>query len=142
MNNNGRNIFLKKYNVIKNRITFDVILENNNIKENIICLWDTGAEICCISKRLIKKLNLQKRGSHTIHTPSGSKLVDIYSVNILLPNYVILKNHLVYESEIGDSGFDILIGMDIISKCDFTLSNKDQTIFSFRMPPKGNIELH
>ena len=41
----------------------------------------------------------------------------------------------VCESEIGNQGIGVLIGMDIIGKGDFAVSNYDgKTVFTFRTP--------
>jgi hypothetical protein len=47
------------------------------------------------------------------------------------------------DSEIGNQGIDVLIGMDIISLGDFAISNFDgKTQFSFRIPSQRHVEYH
>ena len=55
-------------------------------------------------------------------------------VNILLVNKVEVYQIKVTEGKIsGDA--DVLIGMDIIGRGDFAVTNKnDKTVFSFRIP--------
>ena len=44
-------------------------------------------------------------------------------------------------SKIGAQGIDILIGMDIISKGDFAISNYNgKTQFSFRLPSQQDVD--
>ena len=44
-------------------------------------------------------------------------------------------------SKIGAQGIDVLIGMDIISKGDFAISNYDEkTQFSFRLPSQKDVD--
>ena len=63
----------------------------------------------------------------------------LFKTNILLPNNIIFKNHLVYGTKLGS--IDMLIGMDIISKCDSTILNAENNIeFSFKIPIVENNE--
>ena len=44
-------------------------------------------------------------------------------------------------SKIGAQGIDVLIGMDIISKGDFAVSNYNgKTQFSFRLPSQEDVD--
>ncbi|MEM9424515.1 MAG: hypothetical protein AAF975_07000 [Spirochaetota bacterium] len=56
----------------------------------------------------------------------------------ILPNLVMVTNINVICGDIGESG-DILIGMDIITLGDFTITNdKSETQFTFSIPPHYN----
>jgi len=56
-------------------------------------------------------------------------------VDILLPNNVAIPNvHVTEALNLGE--YDILIGMDIITIGDFSITNANKmTVFSFRIPP-------
>ena len=98
-------------------------------------LWDTGATTTSISYDVVKNLNLQATGCMTIKTPSGSKVVNTYLVDIILPNNVRIIDIPVCDSDIGEQGLGVLIGMDIITKGDFMLTNyNNKTVFTFRVP--------
>lgn len=100
-------------------------------------IWDTGATNTCISMQVANDLGLVSTGQRIIQTPSGSKLVNTYLVDIGLPNKVGVRGACVCDSDIGDQGIGALIGMDIISKGDFSVSNYDgKTVFTFRTPSK------
>lgn len=102
-------------------------------------LWDTGATNTCISQKLAAAMNLVPTGKIQMKTPSGEGTQNTYLVNILLPNNVMVKDAVVCGSEIHNQGLDLLIGMDIISGGDFSISNyKGKTYFSFRMPSQGH----
>ncbi len=104
-------------------------------KMEFVALWDTGATGTCISHDVVKKLHLQPVGKQSIRTPSGFATVNTYLVDIELPNSVVVKEVCVCESEIGSQGIGALIGMDIITKGDFAVSNYNgKTVFSFRVP--------
>lgn len=125
----------KSNNGILKQLTNEVVIQNGSKSETAFALWDTGATGTCISKKMVTLLSLIPTGMKNIQTPSGSSQVHTYLVNIVLPNNVIIKNVEVCDSEIGDQGFDILIGMDIITQGDFAVSNlNNKTVFSFRVP--------
>lgn len=102
-------------------------------------LWDTGATGTVISKDIVAKLGLQPTGKVLSYHANGCSTVNTYMINISLPNN--LAFHSVTVS-VGDlNGFDVLIGMDIISLGDFSISAKNgNTIFSFRIPSVGTID--
>lgn len=106
---------------IKQILTYNIKIQSNNKIMNVASLWDTGAATTCISKNVVKTLNLTSNEEVYIDTPSGRSKTKIYEIDIILPNEVYLKNIKVYETTIGDQGFDLLIGMDIISKGIFVL---------------------
>lgn len=103
--------------------------------------WDTGATDTCISENVVKSLNLVPIGLTNIQTPSGSKTVYRYIVDIILPSNVTIKDVEVNDCDIGKQGIDILIGMNIISLGDFAVSNyQNQTKFSFRIPSEKHTD--
>lgn len=57
---------------------------------------------------------------------------------------IILKNSDVQDMDfrkIGEQGIDVLIGMDVISKGDFAISNYNgKTQFSFRIPSQNDVD--
>lgn len=100
-------------------------------------LWDTGATGTCIAYNIVKQLALLPTGRRNIKTPSGCKEVNTYLVDILLPNKVCIRDVVVCDSDIGDQGIDVLIGMDVILCGDFSVSAANKkTTFSFRLPSK------
>lgn len=99
----------------------------------VIGLWDTGATGSVVSKNLVQLLNLTPTGKVNVFHANGSCIVNTYIVNLYLPNGVAFSFVTVTEGDLN--GMDLLIGMDIITKGDFSISNFDgKTCFSFRMP--------
>lgn len=132
-------IVIKKYKQIVDKIITNVI---TNKKEQAKALWDTGANCCCISYDLVKRLNLKPIGAMPIATPSGTAIYNKYMIDIGLPNNIELKDVTVCESEIGAQKLDLIIGMNIINKGDFAISNyNNETKFSFRIPTSADIDL-
>jgi hypothetical protein len=120
--------------------SFDPKLTKKYPKTEIFnALWDTGATNSVITKKVAEKLGLIPTGVSIVHGVSGQIQVETYSVNISLPNNVMILSLRVTEGILGD--FDVLIGMDVISKGDFVINNSNnQTIFSFQIPATHQID--
>lgn len=129
--------FTSKYDGISSHLlncpTIKSTIDNEMFK--IRALWDTGATCSCISEDLAKKMGLVATGMKTIKTPSGSSNQNTYCVDLYLPNFVAILALTVCDSKINNQGLDMIIGMDVITKGDFSISNYNQkTYFSFRVP--------
>ena len=135
-------VYTKKYKNVEDRIIIDTSIKfKNNAYKSKSTLIDTGANISCISKKLVKKLNLVPVGAAKVSTPSGTAILDKYIVNISFKGKMLFPNVFVLESEIGNQNIDLLIGMDILKNTDITISNFDNhTQFSMRFPTSGNLE--
>lgn len=98
------------------------------------CIWDTGATNSVITQNVVSQCLLRPTGMVDVSTPKGSYRTETFLVNILLPNHVGFSSVRVSKGELT-GGYDVLIGMDIIGKGDFAVTNKDgKTAFSFRIP--------
>ena len=96
-------------------------------------IWDTGATHCVISSRVIQECQLKPVGIVKVCHAGGESLCEQFLVSIFLPNMVIIPAARVTYGDIR--GADILIGMDIIGKGDFAVSNYcNQTCMTFRIP--------
>ena len=128
--------------ITKKLITEATIKFGDKEYKTSTALWDTGATNTCISKNVVNQLGLISNGKVKIKTPSGEMWVNEYRVDIKLVNEnVIVDNVYVTDSEIGNQGLDVLVGMNIISLGDFTVSNHNgQTVFSFRIPSSGRTD--
>jgi len=74
-----------------------------------------------------------------VHGVGGSEQAETYLVNVYLPNNVAFSNILVTKGKL--LGADLLIGMDIINRGDFAVTNKGGlTKFSFRYPSQTHID--
>jgi len=130
--------FTIENNTLARRLISEVNVLYNGKNIKVIALWDTGATGTCVSEELAKNLFMTSTGKMNMSTPSGTKIVDTYLVDIALPNNVIIKDLKVCESDnIKKQGIDVLIGMDIILNGDFTVSNfNNKTVFTFITPSK------
>ena len=103
-------------------------------------LWDTGAVTSVIDKSLVEKLDLVPFDSGRAYTAQGFYESSMYLVDVLLPNNIIVKGLRVGDGEF--QGFDMLIGMDVISLGDFHLTNDGNTVFKFVIPPEEKPNNH
>ncbi len=97
-------------------------------------LWDTGATNSMITSRAVAELGLEAGGYTQVHHVQGTANdVPFYFVNLVLFSNFHFPDVAVVLGELTDT--DLLIGMDIINRGDFAVSNRDgATTFSFRIP--------
>jgi predicted aspartyl protease len=96
-------------------------------------IWDTGATNTAITQRVVDGCGLKPIGVVEVHTAAGKFRTNKYIVNVWLPNRIIIPNVEVNLCELIDT--NVLIGMNIINRGDFAVTNKDgRTVFSFRIP--------
>ena len=101
---------------------------------DVLSLWDTGATSTSISKRLVSQLQLPPISKAHISCAGQPYESNVYMVDLHLPNGVTVKNVKVTEFE-NNNRFDVLVGMDIITRGDFAITNAGgKTVCSFRMP--------
>ncbi len=135
--------FTEKYRTIQRKLINSAVVEFNGQSMPVKAQWDTGATGTCISKGIVAQLGLKPTGMINVQTPSGTGTMNKYMVNLILNNEVAITNLVVMDSEIGNQGIDVLIGMDIISMGDFAVSNFDgKTQFTFRVPSQEHVEYH
>lgn len=102
-------------------------------------LWDTGAMGSVISTSVVSTLGLKPIGKRKVFHANGESIVNTYLVNILLPNNVAFSSLRVTEGVLNDT--DVLIGMDIISRGDFSVTaSQGKTKFSFQLPSTHDID--
>jgi hypothetical protein len=99
-------------------------------------MWDTGATNTVISRSVVHRCRLEPSGVIRVRSIGAVVEAESYLVNLILPNLVHVPNLSVTEGEV--SGFDVIIGMDVIALGDFAITNfQGQTVFSFRVPSLG-----
>ena len=107
---------------------------------NTKALWDTGASGSVISARLAQQLGLVPVGKAQVGHAGGTSSSLTYLVNFMLPNAVAIIGVVVTEAPIF-SGFDVLLGMDVILHGDLSITHvDDKTCMSFRIPSYERID--
>ncbi len=103
-------------------------------------IWDTGATASVITQAVVDACGLQPIGVVQTHGVHGTQLSDVYLVNIRLPQGVGFMHVEVTKGQLV-GGADVLIGMDIITSGDFSVTNKGGiTKFSFRVPSQAHTD--
>lgn len=112
------------------------IKNKNNIKiHETIALWDTGATNSVITPKTVSELNIKPIGVRQVYHAGGVSNANVYLVNIYLPNNVNFLAVQVTECAESSGSFGIIIGMDIITKGDFAITNVNgNTVVSVRYP--------
>lgn len=101
--------------------------------KNFTAVWDTGATASVITDEVISQCGLKPTGIIEVSTAAGKTTTETYLVSIRLPTRVGFAGVRVSRGDL--EGCNVLIGMDIICRGDFAVTNKDgKTVFSFRMP--------
>ena len=104
-------------------------------------LWDTGATNSVITAKTAKALQLIPIGEIIMDTAGGKTTTSTYLINILLPNKVMYPGLKVAECQNESTGWGAIIGMDIITSGDFSITNVDKkTILSYRLPTFQTID--
>ena len=96
-------------------------------------LWDTGATQSCISSKIVTDLGLNPVGAMQMNTAGGTAQTNAYHISVKLPNRCYIEKLRVAEAQLV--GCDALIGMDVISRGNFTIINDTgKTVFEFSLP--------
>ncbi len=95
-------------------------------------IWDTGATGSVVTQAVVDDLGIEPIGFTQVHTANGSTVSPVYLVAVLLPNKVSIDTRVTMAPL---EGCDVLIGMDVISLGDFSVTNfNGKTTVSFRIP--------
>lgn len=101
--------------------------------QHFSALWDTGASGSVISTEVVSQLSLSPISQCKTYHAQGESIVNVYLVDMVLPNHLLIRDVRVTEGRLN--GFGVLIGMDIINLGDFALTHRDgKTVFSFQVP--------
>lgn len=106
----------------------------NLVHQSEKAIWDTGATNSVISEALFRQMGLPTLSMAPVSGVTGNSQLPVTLIDIGLLNGVRVPN--VRVSVASVPGFDVLIGMDIISIGDFAVTQANgQTMFSFMYPP-------
>lgn len=104
------------------------------------CMWDTGATNTLISQKVVDDLGLKPYGVCLVSDNTTTEKRETFLVHLGLPTGTTALN--VEAMLTLSEDYDVVIGMDIISLCDFCFTNKDNaSCFSLRHPSNEKIIL-
>lgn len=137
--------FSRQYKNIPSQLLIPIhIIDPITWDSSIECqgLIDTWATNCVISSRMASELNLIQSWLVKTYHAWGVSDCKQYTVKLELPDSYITNTLLVTEWPIDLQGFDVLIGMDVITEGDFTMTKKDGwLLISFITPSQWAINL-
>jgi hypothetical protein len=145
------------YNGISPQITTSVLVSTPKAllssgqaaaKDNCLAIWDTGATGSAITELTAKKLNLIPHSIRQVSGLGGTVTKSLYLIDIVLPNNVQILDLPVTEIDNPTDAngnkvdsFGVLIGMDIITMGDFSVTNfEGKTVMTFRMPSQHKLD--
>lgn len=143
--------FTVRFNGLANRVTtpvtvseaFDPALAPNPppVQLDTVALWDTGATHSVVTESTARQLGLVATGTTNVNHAGGSSVHNRYVVNLVLPNKVSVVGVVVSECPDVAGAFGVIIGMDIISAGDFSITGASgQTVMSFRWPSMETVD--
>lgn len=133
----------KSHDGIKNVLLTPVRIHrpNDSASVEITAIWDTGATGSAITKSTVVSLGLAQTGACMVSTANGDVEQRTFTIDIGLPNGVLVQGIVATEVDALSGGCDSLIGMDIITLGDFSVTNHNgNTCFSFRIPSSHEID--
>lgn len=123
------------------RTAINIFIPNTGSSCSVYAIWDTGATSCAISKSVVQRLGLMPTGMTDVHTANGIAQQRIYTIDIALPNGVRIGGITATEIDGLASNCDALIGMDVITIGDLSITNHNGvTCMSFRVPSCHQID--
>lgn len=132
--------YTRNYGLIVNQLLIDCAVmkpqeSTDGITQNLKALWDTGAQITCISQKVVDSLGLQPEGTTTITGAEDKPFkTDVYGVQLVMGNFVIPCLQ-VAKLPMVNQKHDMIIGMDVICKGDLSITNfNGNTCLTFREP--------
>lgn len=103
--------------------------------------WDTGAMYTVISERIVRELQLNPIRCMDNYTANGLVKSMMYKIHLVMPNGIILRYVNAVCCNLDDADIDMLIGMNVITLCDFAITNvEEKTTFSFQIPSATTID--
>lgn len=135
-----------KYDSIKSRIIINKCFVSLPLSEKepnaaeYSALWDTGAMSTCISERLAADMGLIATDRTSVVGANNVPFeAPLYDVKIKMGSYLIPFKRVI-GLPMGDE-YDMIIGMDIITQGDFSISNfGGKTFISFRTPSLESVD--
>lgn len=134
--------FTKEYSNFNGRVITEEQVKYNNRYVSLTAAWDTGSTCTCISPELVEYLNMKPYSNpNELKITQGNTKSNLYKIIVILNDELEIPANVYIHPHIHEDDVDLLIGMDIIQKGDFAISNhNDNTCFSYRFPSKGLID--
>ena len=116
---------LEFQSIVNRPISTIFICEKGGKRFQVRALWDTGASTSCVSEKIANKAGFRPVDSGTGVTAIESKDIVFCMLDVHISDDIIIPNVKVAEFSLKHHDIDFLIGMDIISKGNLQITNKD-----------------
>ena len=143
--------FTKRYNCPHNVLKVIVTIVANEKSKQVIAMIDTGCTNTSIPYNVVKFLDLVSSGYQKMNAVNKSYVCNFYICNMIIEDQIQLNDVMVVglpqlesedETETPTANEQMILGMDILSKCDFAITNKnDGTEFTIAYPSKRSLDL-
>lgn len=112
-----------------------ILGEDIDAEDKVKALWDTGAMCTCISETLAAKLGLKPDDYNKVSGANNQPFdVPVYSIQLKMGHFALPYLRVVGLPMDGQE-HDVIIGMDVMTKGDLSITNCDgHTILTFREP--------
>jgi gag-polyprotein putative aspartyl protease len=119
----------------------NVVVPNTIRTIQVKAIWDTGATATVITDNVVRSLGLIPTGMSNVNTANGPAIQNTYIIDVVLPTGITVKDVTVTGAMALSGGCEVLIGMDIITIGDLSITNhKGITCMSFRIPSLHEID--
>lgn len=112
------------------------------VRERVLGIIDTGSSTTCISHELADTMGLQSLGKEPYTDVNNvTEDVDTYNVDITIDDTIHCGVLHVGSYTREKSFYDVIIGMDILSKCDFAITSASgHMVLTMEYPSKRNLD--
>jgi predicted aspartyl protease len=105
-------------------------------------IWDTGASCSVITQKVVDALGLKPIGITRSRHAQGETDTEVFLISLRFPQSIGFPTLRVTRGILGDH-LQVLIGMDVISRGDLSITNHDgATELNFQVPSQGLGSLH
>jgi hypothetical protein len=135
-----------KFNGLSNMVSLDIEITSPDDRNKVFKtkgIFDTGATASVITQEAANFLGLKQTGVASVNTASHTGMeTSTYRIDLFLKSDLRVRGVDVTVGKIiAEHGFDCLIGMDIITLGDFSITNhQGNTCMSLRIPSAHEID--
>ena len=142
--------FTKRYNCSHKVLKVIVTISANGKSKQVVSIIDTGCTNTSIPHSVIEFLALIPSGHQKMSAVNKSYVCNFYICSMIIEGQIQIDNAVLMElpqleseseTETPTANEEMILGMDILSKCDFAITNQNgNTEFSMAYPSKRNID--
>lgn len=126
--------FVRPKNLILSDCDIATHLNSDSPWRSYQAIWDTGANVCALSPRVISECGLtpECKPLSIAHADARGKEVHAFRISLKLPNGIEFHNVLAGEKQSDD--IDVLIGMNVIGRGDLLVmgdAGRAEALFRF-----------